>query len=65
MLNILFVDSIAGVVVYQVFFIMGIVGSYSNQMLLNVMFINENDVQVSLNDLFGEVVFGKDVMNEF
>lgn len=64
MLNTSPADSTAGAVAYQVSSTTGTAGSHSNQMLLNVTFINENDVQVSLNDSPGEAASGKDAMNE-
>ena len=66
-------DSTAGVDACQLSSTTGTADSHSNQMSLNVTFINENDVQVSLNELCGGVgessdnidaASGKDAVNE-
>ena len=73
MLNTSPADSTAGAVAYQLSSRAGTAGSHSNRMSPNVTFINENDVQVSLNESRLGVVesskninaaSGKDIVNE-
>ena len=66
-------ESTAGTVAYPLSSTASVAGSHSNQMSLNVTFINEKDVHVSLNESRGGVVessknidaaSGKDAVNE-
>ena len=64
MLNTSPADSTAGTVAYQLSSSTDTAGSHRNQMPLNVTFINDNDVQVSLNESPGAPASGKDAVNE-